>query len=133
MNSSMIRYTGLIFFLASFVCACTSHNEIVINSYAAPVLLPGTVSEMNTAGFWIGIHPDPDRVVIPKEKIAEFNRYIRESTKTVYDIASYPDTVMGNRISTALKNTLQYVSSQKYVQQDGRKTDSSFFGTCRGR
>ncbi|HQI01910.1 MAG TPA: SH3 domain-containing protein, partial [Deltaproteobacteria bacterium] len=63
----------------------------------------------------------------------EFNRYIRESTKTVYDIASYPDTVMGNRISTALKNTLQYVSSQKYVQQDGRKTDSSFFRDMQGQ
>jgi hypothetical protein len=127
MNKSTIRYIGSIFFFVSLVSACASHKEMVVNSYAAPVLLPGTISEMNTAGFWIGIHPDPDRVVIPAERIAEFNKYIRRETRTVQDIISYPDTVKGNHIAAALKSTLQYVSSKKYVQQDGRRTDSSFF------
>lgn len=134
MNKSMIRYIGLIFFLAVCTGACTTHREeIVINSYAAPVLLPGTQSEMNSAGFWIGIHPDPDRVVIPEEKIDEFNGYIRKATGTVMDISSYPDTVKGSTISASLKSTLQYVSSQKYVQQDGTKADSPFFRDMRER
>lgn len=127
MNNSLIRNIGFIFFLTLLLNACALRKEIVINNYVAPILLPGTVSEMNTAGFWIGIHPDPDRIVIPADKIAEFNRYIRSSTRTVQDLASYPDSVRGGNVAAALKSTLNYVSSKKYVRQDGMMTDSSFF------
>ncbi|HNY65456.1 MAG TPA: SH3 domain-containing protein [Deltaproteobacteria bacterium] len=96
-------------------------------SNAAPVLLPGTASEMTTPGFWIGIHPDPDRVVIPVNEIEGFNRSIRTETRMVQDITAYPATVRGAVVADMLRNSLRHLSTRKYVRQDGSLADKGFF------
>jgi hypothetical protein len=97
------------------------------SSYAAPVLLPGTTAEMTTPGFWIGIHPDPDRIVIPKEEIQGFNRSIRVETRMVQDIPAYAGVVRGSVVGDMLRSSLRYLSTRKYVRQDGGLADSQFF------
>ncbi len=131
MNESIIRKIGLIFIITAFLGACAPHREEVINNYShaepAPVLLPGTASRMNTAGFWIGAHPDPDRIVIPGEGIVAFNRSIRHETKMVQDLTAFPDHVKGNRLANDLKGPLREIASRKYVRQDGKAADRDFF------
>jgi hypothetical protein len=97
------------------------------SSSAAPMLLPGTTSEMTTPGFWIGNHPDPDRVVIPAPDIPAFNRSIRMETRMVQDIGSYAPTVRGAVVADMLRNDLRYLSARKYVKQDGSTADTQFF------
>lgn len=134
MTKKIIRCLGFLSIIVALSGGCVPRQEVirqeVINNYyyAAPVLLPGTASEMNTAGFWIGAHPDPDRIIIPAKDVEAFNKSIRKETGTVLDLSYYPGTVKGSGISGSLKGTLKFVSSKKYFQQDGRKADSSFFG-----
>ena len=128
MIKKIIRYLGYLSIIGALSGACAPHQEVINNYYAAPVLLPGTASEMNTAGFWIGAHPDPDRVVIPAKDIAAFNKSIRKETGTVLALADYPGKIKGSRVLGSVKGMLKFVSSKKYFQQDGRRADSAFFG-----
>jgi len=127
MHKTIIKAAGVLFIVPLLSGSCTTSQEVTYNYYAAPVLLPGTVSQMNTAGFWIGAHPDPDRVVIPAKDIDSFNKSIRSETGTVVNFAKYPAAVKGSSVSGSLKGMLKYVSSREYLQQDGRPADSSFF------
>lgn len=131
MNKSIIRSIGLISIFMSFLYACAPRQELVVNSYVAPVLLPGTESQMNAAGFWIGMHPDPDRVVIPAKSIDTFNKSIRRETGTVLDITAYPKSIKGRFLSNTHTDMLQYIASKKYIQQDGKKVDKAFLGTMK--
>ena len=112
-------------FLSSCVISKTGGEDGF--HYPAPALLPGTTSAMNTPGFWIGIHPDPDRVVIPAEDLEAFNRTIRKETGVIQDPSSFPETFQGSRISGAAQGSLRFISSRNYFRQDGTRADAEFF------
>lgn len=135
MNNSFLRFIGFIslFFLLTACSLRQETREVVAPGYAAPVLLPGTSPRMNTAGFWIGIHPDPDRIVIPADDIASFNQSIRNETGMVRDLTAYPFMVRGTRASKPLKNTLKFVKSKRYIRQDRTRTDTSSFSAIESR
>lgn len=116
----------LIMFLLS-ACAGPKPDGERVFHYSAPVLLPGTSWVMNTPGFWIGIHPDPDRVIIPAENIAGFNEAIRSRTGMIQDMTAFPDTVKGSRVVNAVRGSLRFVSARKYFREDGSRTDEAFF------
>lgn len=103
---------------------CVSKN-VIYNS--APTLIPGTRSEMNTAGFWIGNHPDPDRVIAPSQEIDGLNNLIREQTGTVKDLMEYPRTYQGEWLDNTFKNMLKYVNKRRYFTAAGHMADNGFF------
>ncbi|MFY9399281.1 MAG: SH3 domain-containing protein [Desulfomonilia bacterium] len=113
-----------ILFLSS--CAAPLAEKEERFHYSAPTLLPGTIPAMNTPGFWIGIHPDPDRVVIPREELAAFNSSIRRVTGMVQDLASFPDTLRSTRVTDSLRNTLGFVAARRYYRADGSRIDENF-------
>lgn len=136
MIRSLFRLLGTGFCFLSLACSCTPIEKEGQEDAAAagvaspaPVLLPGTVPRMNTPGFWIGMHPDPDRVVIPAGEIPGFNRSIRHETRMVQDIASYARTVKGPVVSDMLKGSLRSIAARKYVLQDGLPATGAFFKT----
>src|SRR3974377_506055 len=55
----------------------------------APALIPGTLPEMNSAGFWIGTHPCPDKIILDAKGIQLLNMAIRTELKCSYDLSSY--------------------------------------------
>lgn len=111
-----------------FLCSCAAPgiDRDERFHYSAPALLPGTAPAMNTPGFWIGIHPDPDRVVIPREELATFNSTICRLTGMVQDVASFPGTFRGTRVTDAVRNTLGFVAARKYYRADGSRIDRDF-------
>ena len=131
-ENSMVKIRSF-FLMILALAACSApkeaviKEEVIINQYAAPVLIPGTSSEMNSAGYWIGIHADPDRIVIPQEKIADFNRSIRKDTKMVQDLTAYQLGMKGSRLSGLLKSSFKDISASKYVLADGSKAQAPFF------
>jgi hypothetical protein len=143
MTRYFLKSVGICLVSLSLACSCAPVKSEVkkerqdesassfipsyISSNAAPMLLPGTAFEMTTPGFWIGIHPEPDRTVIPASGIPGFNRSIRFETGMVQDISSYAGTVRGADVSAMLRNDLRYLASRKYVRQDGCLADSQFF------
>jgi len=86
----------------------------------APALIPGTRSEMNTPGFWIGMHPFPDKVVLNGDGIREFNEAIRNDLKITHDLASYPSTAAGKDLQAALLRDLASLSGRKLYLSGGK-------------
>ena len=95
-------------------------EKVVVNYYGAPSLAPGTRPEMNTAGFWIGRHPDPDRLVMTGEEIEAFNASIKEKTRAVYDVTRFSPTRNGMSLQKSMRNMLNHVASRNYVDRRGR-------------
>lgn len=118
---------ALVLMLLLSACAGSKPGEERIVHYSAPVLLPGTTSVMNTPGFWIGAHPDPDRLVIPAADMAGFNETIRSRTGMIQDVAAFPETMKGARVVDAARGSLRFISARRYFREDGSRTDEAFF------
>jgi len=125
--SAMNNWFVLIILVLVNSCAAMRPDSGKDFHYPAPALLPGTTPVMNTPGFWIGIHPDPDRIVIPAGNVPAFNAFIRSETGVVQDVASFPDTVTKSRVMDAVRGSLRFVSSRGYLRQDGTRAGEAFF------
>lgn len=97
---------------------CT--RTVVVEYYGAPALAPGTRPEMNTPGFWIGRHPDPDTVVMTGEEIDAFNAAVREKTRAVYNVMQISPTRNGSALQGSMKRMLAHVASKNYVDRRGK-------------
>ncbi len=93
----------------------------------APPLVPGVIAAMNTPGYWIGRHPDPDRVVMTAARIAVFNEGIREADGTVADIAAFDDPVDGGTLKASLSECLSEIKGRGYSLACGRRSDDSWW------
>ncbi|HPJ92620.1 MAG TPA: SH3 domain-containing protein [Deltaproteobacteria bacterium] len=114
------------FVIVLLVClgACTAHEK---HYYITPSLIQGTQPEMTTPGFWTGMIDEPDRIVIPSEKIAAFNAGIREETGKIKDITQYPATYQGQWLEKTFTETLVSFRSRRSFDVDGRKVHEDFF------
>lgn len=89
----------------------------------APALIPGTRPEMNTPGFWIGIQPYPDRVILNEEEIREFNEAIRNYLKISHDLSSYSSTAAGKDLLAALMRDISSISGKRLYLSGGDGVD----------
>ena len=109
----------------AFIVCCT--GCIDTQYLAAPVLLPDIRPEMNTPGFWTGRHPDPDRTVMPHEKIKQFNASIRDELGSVKDISRYPLAVSGAEVYASIEKQLNSMKEKGYYRLKGKRAGSGFF------
>jgi hypothetical protein len=89
----------------------------------SPALAPGTSAAMNTPGYWIGRHPDPDRLVMTEAEIVAFNERTRRSDNTVVDVVRFEDPVDSERLKADLHTGLDQVKSRGYSLACGRQPD----------
>jgi len=87
--------------------------------YNVPAFAPGTRPEMNTAGFWIGRHKDPDALIMTGEEIREFNTYIAKKTKAVRDITKLSVSRDGRSLASSLRQMLD--QNKGYVDSSGNQ------------
>ena len=114
---------GIVFLALVVLGSCRAPMTVYYN---APSLAPGTRPEMNTAGFWIGRHPDPDAVIMTDADILWFNEHVRVKTGAVYDVLRLSPERDGLSLKGSLRRVLGYVSSKGYVTRDGRKASAAF-------
>lgn len=114
---------GIVFLALVVLGSCRAP---VIVYYNAPSLAPGTRPEMNTAGFWIGRHPDPDAVIMTDADILWFNEHVRVKTGAVYDVLRLSPGRDGPALSGSFRRVLDHVSSKGYVTRDGQKASAAF-------
>ena len=122
--SGRLFNTGVVFLLVFTLIGCVSSEGLY---FAAPVLLPGTRPEMNTPGFWISLHPNPDDVVMSAEEIQLFNVHIRDEFECVKDISQYPLLYPGAWLQDSLKGSLKSISKRGYYGPGGKKVRAKFF------
>lgn len=114
----------LVFLLPVFLFAACATVPPEVLYPAAPTLLPGVEADMNTAGFWIGRHPDPDRVILDPTGIAEFNRRVFEAG-LINDLAAYRPKP-GPQIKKEFDDTVAWLAGSKLYRRDGKKVGRAF-------
>ncbi|MDY6973783.1 MAG: hypothetical protein SV775_15895, partial [Thermodesulfobacteriota bacterium] len=92
---------GVFVLLLSNGCGKNIHPYL-----SAPILLPDTMPEMNAPGFWIGLHPRPDKVIMSVKEIQLLNRFIRDELGSVKDIAHYPPVVSRYKVNDLITSQL---------------------------
>ena len=97
--------------------ACQPKIIYKYSYYGVPALTPGTSPEMNTAGFWIGRHPDPDAVIMTGQDTSDFNAYIVKKTKAVHDVLRLSPSRDGRALGDSLQKML--AQNQGYVDSNG--------------
>jgi len=90
----------------------------------AATLLPSTTADMNTSGYWISRHPDPDGIILDQAGIAELNAQIQDK-KLVRDLANLPQKT-GAELRKELEGTAAWIGSTRTYQVTGKKVDKSF-------
>jgi len=119
-----LKYFILLFVFLAIVGCAASHQEKLY--YVAPTQIPHTNRLMKTAGFWIGQHPFPDRVILNPDEIQEFNRVIREELKLTRDLSQYPSETSGKELRNTLKKVLDKFSQQD-LYLDYLKASAQFY------
>lgn len=118
--------------LVALVCGsggCAQQRGAVL--YSPISLLPHTTSEMQTAGFWISRHPDPDTVVLSSEEIQRFNRTIREELKFTRDLSAWPDAIVSEEPRATLQKTLADLQGRDLMLLDGKKPSAAYWSAVR--
>lgn len=97
----------------------------------SPALIPGTLPEMNSPGFWIGRHPFPDKTILNEQQINALNQAIRTDLKISYDLSSYSAVYPGQELLTALDRDFAGVSRLQLYRSCGTPVSKTLLSTLK--
>ncbi|MBP7050267.1 MAG: SH3 domain-containing protein [Phycisphaerae bacterium] len=118
---------------AGMLTGCTTMKPAsTIHQIPAPALVLGVIAEMNTPGYWIGRHPDPDRLVMNADQIAAFNNQTAKAGLGVASIADFNDAVDGKKLKADLDACLRSVAGRGYCFANARQPDDIWWQDLRG-
>ncbi|MBF0486107.1 MAG: SH3 domain-containing protein [Candidatus Omnitrophica bacterium] len=93
--------------------------------YHAPSELPYVSPGMNSAGFWIGRHPQADRLVMNFSQVEAFNANNRKEG-LVDDLLKFPDKYDGAKLKKEIGDIVESFKWRELYKKDGTKIDESF-------
>lgn len=102
-------------------CATAPRERLYPN---APTLLPGVEAAMNTAGFWIGMNPAPDGVILDREGIERLNASI-EAQKLVRNLSSL-QPMTGADLKNEFAGTVAWIGKSNTYRSNGKKVSKRF-------
>lgn len=125
----------IVILLTTLLSACATTKTMPIAKPGVPVitqvpamsLVPGTSADMNTPGYWIGQHPDPDRQVMTYTEIAAFNAQTLKNDNSIADIATFNDTVSGEKLKAELSARLGFIKVSGYYLAGGKQPDKTWW------
>lgn len=71
--------------------------------YAPPSIIPGTIEEMKSPGFWVSQDPLADKVVLDKDGIARFNAQVQNDLRLITDVAAIGSNYDGVKLRAELE------------------------------
>ncbi len=92
-------------------------------------LLPGTLSEMNTPGFWISRNPAPDQAILDENGIAAFNREV-VAKRLVRDLETWEPPESAT-LTKEINGNISWIASLKAYGPDGRRVNERFLSPIR--
>ncbi len=123
------RPVGIFLFLLCFAGCCV---PVETRYPAAPSLLPGTNRMMKTAGFWIGRHPDPDRIFLDPGQIEKLNGYLQEELGLTRDVLASDENMSQDEIRSLLDEDVRTFTGPAYYDRDGMAAGADFLGSLCG-
>jgi len=107
-----------------------ARNPLEPVHYAAPARLECTSPEMNTAGYWISRHPNPDSLILTPSQIAKINsRTNPYGTFTKY--TQYSSHFSGSTVKTQIKDLLKTISEIGKYDSTGAKVSQALLDSLR--
>jgi len=126
--SQTLRFAIVILSPSFFVGSTIAKSQTpAVRQIPGPALAPGTGAAMNTAGYWIGRHHDPDRVIMTGAEIVAFNEQIRKGDDSVADVAGFGDAVDGEELEADFAAGLDQIKSHGYYLASGRQPDDAWW------
>lgn len=118
-------------FLLLNIFICTTSLVSAGTLYAPPSRLENTSSEMQTPGFWITRHPDPDRVILTPKQINALNRHIIEDLKLAADLPNWPEEYPGRDLARTLNAIVTGLEEDGLVFLDGLAIADEYWQSVR--
>lgn len=63
-----------------------------------------TYGSLVTANYWTAQNKDGDKIILNKQQVTDFNTKICNASRTVYDLATYPDMLSGDSVKAKIMN-----------------------------
>jgi len=121
-----------VIFILFFLTGCATLRPAPAVKYIpAPAILPNTTQEMNSADFWISKHSSPEKVIMSKEQIADFNSTTCQVRHLSADLLSFGPTYSGKSLAKAFKSELSSIKGKKLLASSGQRIPDAFFNTMR--
>lgn len=79
---------------------------------------------MNSPGYWIALHPDPDGVLLDNDGIAALNASVR-AQKLTRDLGAIP-ALTGAELIKDFSDTLSWINRAKVYQRNGKRVSEAF-------
>lgn len=122
----------VIFFVLSLLFVSSQFVAAEEKSFfAAPSQLPDTTREMNTAGYWINIHPSPDQVILSPEQIKTFNMHIQQDLRLTKDIFAATSHFKTESLIDVLEKTLKDFTDKGFYSLSGARDNRDFIEVAR--
>lgn len=115
---------GMILMLAA-LSGCAKHSQPIL--YSSPSMLPHTTPAMKTAGYWISLHPAPDRIILNPEEIQALNKSIKHQMKLTWDLSLWPVQYSGEQLKKDLKGQLERLKKDRLMFLDGREVTDDYW------
>ena len=90
-------------------------------------MLPETTREMKSSGFWIGMHPDPDKIILSNQDIIKLNLKIEEEINSAKNILSYDENYEGKKLKEQIEGFYNYILNSKNYLSNGKMPSKKFF------
>lgn len=101
--------------------------------YAAPTLLPHTEWKMKCSGFWIGLHPYPDRVILNSAQVSALNLKTETQVKLISNILNIGPFYHGEKLRENLRRELGGVMKGRFYNDKGLRAGNQFYCKIEGK
>ncbi|MBQ3834742.1 MAG: SH3 domain-containing protein [Elusimicrobia bacterium] len=84
---------------------------------------------MKTSGYWISKIKDPDKIVLSKKAIADFNFKNSQVAKGITDLEKYPQVISKEILQKTFNDTLEWYKNRNYFKENGEIISPNFYIT----
>lgn len=114
--------------LSLLAASCASAPREVLYP-GTRALLPCVEPGMNSPGYWIALHPDPDGLLLDGEGIEALNASIRDQ-KLTRDLGMVSER-SGADLAGEFTETLSWIAGAKVYQRNGKRVNEAFLAPLR--
>jgi hypothetical protein len=101
--------------------------------YKVTAPLPNVSVKMKTPGFWIGMHPYPDKVIMTSAQIAKWNLLLADK-KLIKNIPGIPQSDTGEKLIKTLIWTWNDITNRgPFVNSQLKKLDIGYFNSMKDK
>ena len=124
MKNISIPYNVILIILLFFT-SCTTFNEKLY--YSGSTLLPDIEVNMKTPGYWISKTNSPDRIIMTREEIDEFNDHMEKDSGYICDPLNFDAGFDAAALKKSVNASYNYISKRQLFSDSGKRLTKKEF------